>query len=167
MKGNPLAAFVGGILSRGAVTLANAANKIQTLQIALQDDESKNDVEHFEPYGYTSHPLPNAEVLVGFIGGDRSHGVVMCAADRRFRIKSLQPGEVAIYTDEGDKIVLKRGHNIEVDTHTLTINASTAVNINTPLLQVTGGDIKADTISLKHHKHTGVQSGSSQTGEPV
>lgn len=34
-------------------------------------------------------------------------------------------------------------------------------------LQVTGGDVKADSISLKTHKHGGVQSGSSQTSGPV
>ena len=34
-------------------------------------------------------------------------------------------------------------------------------------LQVTGGDVKADAISLKGHKHGNVQSGSAQTGVAV
>lgn len=32
---------------------------------------------------------------------------------------------------------------------------------------VTGGDVVADGISLKHHRHGGVQPGSGETGEPV
>lgn len=162
-----LARRVTNLLSRGAVGLANAANKMQTLQISLLDDEAKTDVEHFEPYGFTSCPKAGAEVLAAFLDGDRSHGVVIVAADRRYRIQNLQAGEVAIYTDEGDSIVLKRGRLVEVTTHTLKINASTKVEMITPLLQVTGGDVKADSISLKTHKHGEVQSGSSQTGVPV
>jgi phage gp45-like len=64
-------------------------------------------------------------------------------------------------------IVLKRGRIVEITTQTLKINASTKVEVNSPLLQVNGGDVKADTISLKTHKHGGVSTGSGQTGVPV
>jgi phage baseplate assembly protein gpV len=36
-----------------------------------------------------------------------------------------------------------------------------------PQVNVTGGDVIADGISLKTHKHGGVQGGPSQTGAPI
>jgi phage gp45-like len=48
------------------------------------------------------------------VGGDRNNGVVVAVGDRKFRLKGLQGGEVAMYTDEGDIIIMKRGHNIKV-----------------------------------------------------
>jgi phage baseplate assembly protein V len=162
-----IARRVTNMLSRGAIEQANTGSKMQTLQVSLLADEAKADVEHFEPYGFTSCPQAGAEALTMFIDGDRSHGVVVVAADRRYRVQNLQAGEVAVFTDEGDSIVLKRGHLIEINTQTLKINATTKVEMNTPLLQVNDGDVKADAISLKEHKHGNVQSGSSQTGLPV
>jgi phage baseplate assembly protein V len=162
-----LSSSISNMLSRGAVTLTNAAGKLQTLQVSLLANESKDAVEHLEPYGYTSHPLPGAEVLAAFIDGDRSHGVIIAASDRRYRVQALLPGEVAIYTHEGDSIILKNGHVIQMTTQTLTINATTKVEMTTPLLQITGGDVKADTISLKGHKHNGGSIGSGQTDVPA
>lgn len=149
----PVARRVSNLLARGAVTLADAANKIQVLQVALLAGEAKDQMEHLEPYGFTSHPLPGAEVLAAFIEGDRSHGVVVVASDRRYRVQNLAPGDIAIYDNKGHIIKLTAaGIQITANGHPVT---------------VTGGDVIADGISLKTHKHSGVQSGSSQTGNPV
>lgn len=152
MTGNRFARNIGNMLARGAVTLTNAANKLQTLQISLLADEAKDSVEHLEPYGFTSNPLPGAEVLAAFIEGDRSHGVVITACDRRYRVKNLAGGDVAIYDN--------KGHVIKLTATGIVILA------NGNPVTVTGGDVIADGISLKTHKHGGVQSGSSQTGLP-
>lgn len=50
----------------------------------------------------------------------------------------------------------------------LTVNASVGdvVNVNGVVLEVTGGDVVADGISLKQHTHGGVQTGSGSTGTP-
>ncbi|EGH25839.1 Phage baseplate assembly protein V, partial [Pseudomonas amygdali pv. mori str. 301020] len=100
--------------------------------------EVKDDMEHFEPYGFTSNPLAGAEGIAAFIGGDRSHGLLLVVADRRYRLKGLESGEVAIYTDEGDKIHLKRGKVIDIETDTLNIKAAVAVNFDTPQITQTG-----------------------------
>lgn len=62
-----------------------------------------------------------AEAVVLFPSGDRSHGVVISVADRRYRLKGLKSGEVAIYTDEGDSIILKRGRVTEITTSELVV----------------------------------------------
>lgn len=163
---------VKNMLARGTVVLVDALKKMQSLQMRLTAGELKDNAEHFEPYGFTSNPLAGAEVLTAFIGGDRSHAVVLVAADRRYRIQSLESGEVAIYTDEGDKIHFKRGRIIDIETGTLNIKATTAVNFETPVINQTGqivsvGDQLAGGISQINHVHTGVQAGSGQSGAPA
>ncbi|MDD1147143.1 phage baseplate assembly protein [Pseudomonas sp. TNT2022 ID357] len=160
------------LLARGTVVLANSANKLQSLQMRLTAGEVNDDMEHFEPYGFTSNPLAGAEGIATFLGGDRSHAVVLVVADRRYRLQALAAGEVAIYTDEGDKIHFKRGRVIDIDTATLNIRASSGVNIDSPTLSMSGkiisqGDQLAAGISQINHVHSGVQPGPGQTGAPV
>jgi phage baseplate assembly protein V len=160
------------MLVRGTVIMADAARKLQTLQLRLTAGELKDGAEHFEAYGFTSHPLAGAEVLTAFLGGDRSHAVVLVATDRRYRIKELKPGEVAIYSDEGDKVHFKRGRVIEIETVTLKVKATESVNFDTPLIKTTGrfesdGDQVAGGISQIEHLHDGVKQGTDQSGPPV
>jgi len=69
----PVARAVGNMMARGTVVLANAATKMQTLQIKLLSGEAKNDIEHIEPYGFTAHPKNGAEHVTLFLGGDRHY----------------------------------------------------------------------------------------------
>lgn len=122
----PMRRRISLMVSRAVIKLVNDQGAVQLNQLLLLKDEIRDDVERFQQYGFTSVPKPGAEALVCFVGGDRQHGVVVATEDRRFRIKNLQPGEVAIYTDEGDKIHFKRDRTIEVTTQTLTVNCQTA-----------------------------------------
>ena len=72
----PYVRRIGNMLSRGTVAAVNAASKMQGLQLRLLADEVKDSVEHFEPYGFTSHPNGGAEAVAVFLDGDRSHGIV-------------------------------------------------------------------------------------------
>ena len=151
---------LANILARGVVALGNSASKLQSLQLRLLAGEVKDNMEHLEPYGFTACPLAGAEALAGFIGGDRSHGVVIVVADRRFRLAGLKPGEVALYTDEGDVLHFKRERVIEIETMTLKIKAGTAVEFDTPLIHTTGrivsdGDQVAAKVSQVNHVHEG------------
>ncbi|MEE4741112.1 phage baseplate assembly protein V [Pseudomonas alliivorans] len=160
------------MLVRGTVVLARASSKMQALQMRLTAGEVRGDMEHFEPYGFTSNPLAGAEGIAAFIGGDRSHGLLLVVADRRYRLQGLESGEVAIYTDEGDKLHFKRGKVIDIETNTLNIKAATAVNFDTPQITQTGkivsqGDHIAGGISQITHLHGSVRSGPDQSGPPV
>ncbi|WJM94971.1 phage baseplate assembly protein V [Pseudomonas defluvii] len=148
------------ILARGVVTLVKATSKLQSLQMRLLAGEVKDGMEHFEPYGFTSNAHPGAEGIALFVGGDRSHGVVVCVADRQFRLRGLKSGEVALYTDEGDRLHFKRGRVIEVETLTLKVKADTAVEFDTPVIRTTGriesaGDQVAGGVSQMQHVHEG------------
>lgn len=163
--------MMAGALARGVVVLANSARMLQSLQLRITAGEFKDDMEHLEPYGFTSCPHSGAEALAGFLG-DRSHGVVIMVADRRFRLKGLKPGEVGMYTDEGDYLVFKRGRVIEVETVTLKVKAETAVEFDTPVIRTTGriesdGDQVAGGISQIEHVHDNVLNGPGSTNRPV
>ncbi|KVF26294.1 hypothetical protein WJ07_08575 [Burkholderia vietnamiensis] len=117
------------------MSLVNSASKMQTLQTRLMAGGVKDGVEHFEPYGFTSHPMDGAEAIVGFLGGDSSHGVALVVADRRFRPLNLKPGEVAIFTNEGDSLILRNGRIAELTTGTFRVNASEKIELNSPIVE--------------------------------
>lgn len=97
--------------------------------------------ELMQQYGFTSAPLAGAEYICLPIGGNSSHGVVIAVEDARYRLRVVD-GEVALYSDEGDHVHLKRGRVIEIVTETLVVKAGTKVSFETPLME-TSGDIKA------------------------
>ena len=159
------------MIGRAVVLLVNDSTKLQGLQVSLLEGEVRDQVERFQDYGFTSHPHPGAEAVAASVAGSRDHVVVIAVDDRRYRLRALQPGEVAIYTDEGDRVVLKRGGVIEV-------TASTKVRLVTPLVECTGNvqvagtitagvDVIADGVSLVGHVHSGVDAGTSNSGAPV
>ena len=51
--------------------------------------------------------------------------------NRGVRVAGLKSGEVCIYTDEGDKITLKRDRHIEIETLHLVIRAQEDVRVET------------------------------------
>lgn len=92
-------------------------------------------------YGVVSRPLPGADAVVAFLGGNRSAAVVIATGDRRYRL-ALEEGEVALYTDQGDKVHLGR-HELLIEagaaTQNVRIKAPTQVVVECPLVKL-GGD---------------------------
>ncbi|ECV7453773.1 phage baseplate assembly protein domain-containing protein, partial [Escherichia coli] len=79
-----------------------------------------------------------AEAVVLFPDGDRSHAVVVTVSDRRYRLKGLQTGEVAVYDDQGQSVTLAR-EGIVVDGAGKTITFRNAPKARFEMdLEVTG-----------------------------
>lgn len=162
----PMARRLGNMVARGKVLAANSLGKLQILQLGLLAGETKDRVEHLEPFGFTAKPLPGAEHVTLFLDGDRSHGVTVVVADRRYRLQGLQDGEVAMYDAFNNKIHLKADG-------TLDIVASGSVQITSQLVTITGdlqvgGTITAAEVlgggkSLATHTHP---NGTPNTGTP-
>lgn len=110
----PLATRLANVVARAVVSLVDDSKQVQEAQISVLDGETR-EVERFQNYGFTSVPLPGSEAVVVFVGGRRDHGLAIVVDDRRYRIKNLESGEVAVYTDEGDSIVIRRGGTIELN----------------------------------------------------
>jgi phage baseplate assembly protein V len=124
---------------RGRLIAVSAEGKMQRLKISLRAGEMKENIEHFEPYGFTSHPLAGSDVVVGFVGADRSHGIALVVGDRRYRLRNLKGGEVAIHDDQGQSVHLTReGIVIKGAGLPMLITDTPKVRMETPLVEVTG-----------------------------
>jgi phage baseplate assembly protein V len=106
----PLQRKLSQVVSRAVVRVINDGLKMQELQLTVMADETLDGVERFQNYGFTSHPKAGAEAITLSVGGHRSHSVAVVVDDRRYRLKALQAGEVALYDDLGQKVVLHRDH---------------------------------------------------------
>lgn len=165
------------LIGRALINLIDDTKKCQQMQLQVLADEVRSNAENYQNYGFTSRAFAGAEAIVVFVGGDRSHPVVIATEDRRYRKKNLAEGEVALYTDEGDYVLFKRGRIVE-------IKAGTEVKVDAPLATVTGdlkvnGQITCDgnvsdlngsmqemRSTYNTHKHTGVQTGGGTSGNP-
>lgn len=154
---------------RGVLHLVKSADNIQKVQASGLADETLQDVELMQHFGFTSVPPANTQAVILPIGGQTSHGIVIATENGSFRVKNLQGGEVAVYDESGSSIVLKKGRLIEIDCDVLKIKAASKVDISSPLVKtdqvfIAQGDVKAGSISLKSHKHPGDSGG--KTGLP-
>lgn len=132
---------LGLLVSRAVLKLVDDAAKLQGVQVALLDGEARATVERFQNYGFTSVPFAEAEAIAVGVGGSRSHMVVLVVDDRRFRKKDLAEGEVALYTDEGDYVLLKRGRIVEV-------KAGARLRVDAPEAEFTGNVDIAGTLHV-------------------
>lgn len=116
---------VRNLIARGEVSATSVA-KMQGLQATLFAGEIKDGIEHFEPAGFTSHPLPGSEPVVLFPGGDRSHGIAVVVADRRTRPTDLPAGGACVYcpADGIARINLLPGGKVEIIGTEVVIKAS-------------------------------------------
>tara|TARA_B100000686_G_scaffold76577_1_gene82482 strand:+ start:376 stop:909 length:534 start_codon:yes stop_codon:yes gene_type:complete len=126
----PLKRRIMLLINRGVLKGLVDSAKRQYIQLSGFAGETKDNVERVQEYGFTSHPHTGAQVIFISLAGNRDHPVAIAADDPRYRYKGLAPGEVAIYTDEGDVIHLKRGG-------TVLVKAATKVRIEGDL-EVTG-----------------------------
>ena len=154
----PMARRLGNMVARGKVLAVNSLGKLQVLQLGLLAGETKDRVEHLEPFGFTAKPLPGAEHVTLFLDGDRSHGVTVVVADRRYRLQGLQDGEVAMYDAFNNKIHLKADGTILMTATKVTITGDLQVGGTITAAEVLGGGK-----SLSTHSHP---NGTPNTGSP-
>ena len=125
---------------RAVISMVRSNTPVQLVQANGVAGETLQDNELFQHYGFTSNPLPGTMGIVVPVGGKTAHGIIIATEHGTYRLKSLASGEVALYTDEGDSIVLNRGRMINVTTQTMNINAANAVNIKTQKLNINASD---------------------------
>lgn len=126
----PLKQRVTLLLQRAVVKLITYDGDVRIIQAKLPGGNVVADLEHLEPFGFTSHPKKDAEALVLAFGGNGSHSVALMVGDRRFRLK-VEEGEVALFNAYNDKLHFKKDGVAEM-------KASTKVLIDSPDSELTG-----------------------------
>jgi phage gp45-like len=125
----PLRARVASLVAVGLVKLVDDTTVRQILQVEVSEGEILDEVERFQGYGLASHPPDYAEALIMFPGGDRSHGIAI--VDASAGRPELQPGEVALYTDEDTDLPATR-HAIHMATGRMVNLMGAVVNAGDP-----------------------------------
>jgi phage baseplate assembly protein V len=127
----PLRRRISSLVGRAIIEAVTDSGDLQTLKITTVTGETLEGLQRVGTYGLASVPQAGAEAVILSLGGNREHSIVIACEDRRYRLKGLADGEVALYSDEGDKIILKRGNKIEITTETFTVNTTKAEIKNT------------------------------------
>jgi phage baseplate assembly protein V len=129
---------------------------LQQLQATVLKQNVRGRINRYQNYGLTSVPLPGAQPLLLSVGGAGNHTVAVAVDDARYRPQNLEPGEVCLYTDEGDRITLQRGRIIAVEAGSavtvtapeVRVYASTKVRLETPLVEATGDVVIAGNVLI-------------------
>lgn len=134
----------------GRVSFVDDSRSAQMVQVSLNDEETRDGTPRIAEFGLTSVPPVGSDVLVVFLGGDRTKGVVVATGHQASRPLSLKPGETMLYDLWAKSIYLTATEGIVVEAQetpvtvnnatTVTVNASEKAQFNTPLLKVVGQD---------------------------
>lgn len=128
------------MVGRAILRLVEDTAGIQMVQVDLLADETIDDLEHLQPYGYKSRAKPGADGLLLSVGGSRSNGVVILIGDRRYGLE-LEEGEAAIYDDLGQKVHLTRDGIVISTTLPVTVQSDERVTIEAPEVVVDSDEV--------------------------
>lgn len=124
---------------RAVTSASDSTTKVQMLQLKGLAGENLDGAEYFQHYGITTNPPAGSMAIAVPLNGNTSHTVILATEHGTYRLKELKPGEVALYTDEGASIVMKRGKVIEatcdiyrVKCKTYEVDAEESADFKTP-----------------------------------
>jgi len=131
---DPIKRRVRLMIGRAVLSTINDAGGIQIVQVKLLAGETRDNVERMQNYGYNSVPLPGAEGIMASVSGNRDHGVIIVMDDGRYRMRNLQPGEVAMYSHLDQEshrhhIYLDKDGGITVMAKNVTVKAEDTARI--------------------------------------
>jgi len=157
---------VQGMFALGRIGATRDDRPMGSAQVRIGTEDVRDNVPMLGIYGVTSVPLAGAEALVMFLGGARSNPVVIGTGDGLHRVRNLGPGETALHNASGMIIRLTAGGiTIDGGGQDISITGTPRVHLTGCDLEVSGGDVKIDGFSLRHHVHPGVQPGTGRTGQ--
>ncbi|OTA14310.1 baseplate assembly protein [Xenorhabdus vietnamensis] len=134
------------MLGLGRVTTCNDSGVIQQVQYQTVM-EVRDKTNRIAEFGFSSGLPAGTDVVLAFLGGDRSNAVVIGSNHQQYRHRGLNSGEVVVYNQWGLHILLtESGMTVEAqgqpvtvnNASKVTVNASTEVLLNTPVLRVSG-----------------------------
>lgn len=123
---------------RGSIEIVSDYQSIQECQLTILQDETLDDIERLQEYGFTSNPPSGSDAALIFVGSNRDHAIVVATDSREYRKKNLLPGEVAIYDKNGSEIYLKSTNEIEIkNTNNSIVLDSTKIELSVGLNKLT------------------------------
>jgi phage gp45-like len=124
------------------ITATNDTGPIHKAQIRVNDTpETIDNVGVMQIYGLASHAMTGSDATAVFIHGHRDNPVIVATGNQQHRLRGLQPGEVALYDNNGTVVKLAAGGNIE-------ITCTGAVKITAPSVTIAAKDGGNATVTL-------------------
>lgn len=124
------------MLGRAVLKLVENDEATQRLSVIALADETISRIERFQEYGFETYPLTESQVFIGFLNGNRDHGIALCTHDDRYRPTDLSEGETALYTDEDTttefRLWMKRNRIAYLRADKLQVVADTEAYIKAP-----------------------------------
>ncbi|MBN5198776.1 phage baseplate assembly protein [Serratia marcescens] len=134
------------MLGIGRITAHGDAGGIQKLQYQTPL-EVRGGTPRMAEFGFSSGLPVGTDVVIAYLGGDRSSAVIVASNNQQYRHSDLKPGESVIYNQWGMFIKLTE-NGIEVEAKgqpvtvsnatTVTVTATEKIRLDTPRLEVTG-----------------------------
>lgn len=118
------------------VTATDDSGPIHRAQVRGFPNETIDNMPVLQIYGLASHAPPGSDATAIFASGDRSNGVIVATGNQQFRLRNLNPGEVALHDNAGTVVRLASGGNVE-------ITCTGLVTIKAPSIS-----IAADTVTI-------------------
>ncbi|AXD74367.1 baseplate assembly protein [Salmonella enterica] len=147
------------MLGIGRITSQKDSGEIQQAQ--YQTPLEVASAPRMSDFGFSSGLPVGTDVVIAFIGGDRSSPVIIASNHQGYRRTGLNEGETVFYNKWALEVLLTekgvfidaKGKDVEVNNATnVTINASEGILANTPVLKCTGDIIdncESNTRTLK------------------
>jgi phage gp45-like len=139
--------FIRGIITQ----FTSRKGKLAKFSATGRPGESFTDREVFQQYGLETGLPAGSECLIVKNG---QNIYLIASEDRRYRI-GVKDGEVALYTMEGDKIHLKKGHEIEINANNgkVIVNAGKIYLGGEELATLGGGVVTVNCPCITGGKH--------------
>lgn len=132
----PLRHKIAAVISKAVVEIINDSTGLQVIQVSLGKDEIQDGLERIQEYGFSSHPHPEAEAVVGFINGNRNQGIILKVDDHRYRVVETSEGTTTVYSSGGNKVQLTPDGKIYV-----TANGDDVI-VNGDAIKLGGSNLK-------------------------
>lgn len=137
---------VAMMIGLGKITGYGDAGGIQKLQYQTPL-EVRGDTPRMAEFGFSSGLPVGTDVVLAYLGGDRSSAVIVASNNQQYRQSGLKSGETLIYnqwgvfvklTENGVEVEAKGKPVTVANATTVTVTATEKIRLETPRLEVTG-----------------------------
>lgn len=119
---------------------AVGTKRVIVLQLDGLSGEKFNTTEMFQAPGFRSMPIAGLDSVIVPMNGKSANGIIVAMSNGALFISDLQDGECALFNENdgvANSIVLRNGKVAEITCDVLNIKALSAVNIDTPIVNMT------------------------------
>ncbi|ORJ23964.1 phage baseplate assembly protein V (plasmid) [Rouxiella badensis] len=118
------------LIGIGKVTAIDDGGLTQNLQYQTPL-EIRSNTPRMADFGFSSGLPVGSDVVVAYLGGDRSSAVVIATNNKKYRHTGLNAGETVIYDQWGGYVKLtEAGIEVEANNQPVTVSNATIVTIN-------------------------------------